>query len=283
MELTSAVFHELAARIQQLCGLELGLNKLYLMRNRLEPIIKHRQLAGFEELARRLGGADLALRREVIEAITTHETSFFRDGHPFESFRSRVLPELVQQAFQSGGPIRIWSAACSTGQEAYSLAMLLREWNTNPDHRPVPFTLVATDISPNVLAQAEKGEYAAWETARGLTALQLGRHFEPIATGHRIVPELRRLIQFRTHNLLDPVPPPGLFDLILCRNVLIYFDEATRSRVLRRFHEALVPGGTLLLGAAENLLGTEQGWQADLIGPTLRYRKLAGTSAPGRG
>lgn len=279
MDLSPGVFLELAARIQQLCGLDLGPHKLYLVHNRLEPIIRQRRLAGFEELARRLDLPDLALRQEVIEAITTHETSFFRDGHPFEAFRARLLPDLAQAALRTGATIRIWSAACSTGQEPYSLAILLREANTAPGRRPVPVALLATDISPTALARAEKGEYAAWETARGLTAAQLRTYFEACPAGSRVLPEVRRQVQFRVHNLLDPVPPPGTFDLICCRNVLIYFDEATRARVLRRFHDALVPGGTLVLGAAENLIGSEPGWTADLVGATLCYRKVAATPA----
>jgi chemotaxis protein methyltransferase CheR len=274
MELSPKTFQELASRIQQLCGLDLGPHKLYLVRNRLEPIIRQRNLTGFDDLARRLATPDLTLRREVVEAITTHETAFFRDGHPFETFRTRLLPRFVEEALRRGGPVRIWSAACSTGQEAYSLAMILREWKPAPAQRAPSFMLVATDISPAALARAGAGEYAAWETARGLTETQLRTHFEPCAGGHRVVPEVRKLVQFRIHNLLDPVaPPPGLFDLISCRNVLIYFDEPTRVRVVRRFHEVLSPGGVLLLGAAENLLGSEDGWATELLGATLVYRK----------
>jgi chemotaxis protein methyltransferase CheR len=273
MQLSQSTFRELAGRIQEMCGLDLGPEKLYLVRNRLEPIVRHRKLATFEELARRLGSADLTLRREVIEAITTHETAFFRDGHPFETFRTRLLPRLAEEALRRGGAIRIWSAACSTGQEAYSLAILLREWNANPERHPVPFVLLATDVSPAALARAEKGEYTAWETSRGLTATQLRTHFQPCESGFRVVPEVRRLVQFRTHNLLDPVPPPGLFDMIICRNVLIYFDEPTRARVLERFREALPEGGLLLLGAAENLIGANRSWEAELHGATLLYRR----------
>lgn len=273
MELSPATFQVLADRIQDLCGLDLGPHKLYLVRNRLEPIIRQRHYAGFDELARRLASPDLALRREVIEAITTHETAFFRDGHPFETFRAVLLPRLSQEVQRRGGPVRIWSAACSTGQEPYSLALLVRDWNTTPDRRPLPTLLLGTDISPSALARAEKGEYAAWETARGLSATHLRTHFEPYDGGYRLNSEVRRLVQFRGHNLLDPVPPPGQFDLILCRNVLIYFDEPTRARVVERFRDALCPGGTLVLGAAENLLGTDAGWTTELLGATLVYRK----------
>lgn len=280
MELSPETFQELAQRIRQLCGLELGPHKLYLVRNRLEPIIKHRKMRSFEELAQRLGGSDLTLRYEVIEAITTHETSFFRDGHPFEMFRSLLLPQLYQDALRRGGPIRIWSAACSTGQEAYSLAILLREWNQAPGRKPVPFTLLATDISPVAVARAEKGEFVTWETARGLTAQQLQAHLEAVPGGYRFLPEVRRLITFRTHNLLDMVPPPGTFDLILCRNVLIYFDEATRLRILSRFHEALSDSGALILGAAENLIGVEKGWIGESHGLTQCYRKRVPLPVP---
>jgi chemotaxis protein methyltransferase CheR len=274
MELSPKTFQELASRIQQLCGLDLGPHKLYLVRNRLEPIIRQRNLTGFDDLARRLASPDLTLRREVVEAITTHETAFFRDGHPFEAFRTRLLPRFAEEALRRGGPVRIWSAACSTGQEAYSLAMILREWKPALEQRAPSFMLVATDISPAALARAGAGEYAAWETARGLTDTQLRTHFEPCAGGHRVVPEVRKLVQFRIHNLLDGVPPPpGLFDLISCRNVLIYFDEPTRVRVVQRFHEILSPGGVLLLGAAENLLSSEGGWTTELLGATLVYRK----------
>lgn len=273
MELSQSVFRELATRIQQLCGLELGPNKLYLVRNRLEPIIRQRALTGFAALASRLDSADLALRGEVIEAITTHETSFFRDGHPFETFRSRLLPELVEKANRRGGAVHIWSAACSTGQEPYSLAILLREWNTNPTRSPVPVTLLATDISPAALARAEKGEFTATEAARGLTSHQVRTFLQPANSGYRIAPEVRRLVHFRGHNLLAPVPPPGTFDLIVCRNVLIYFDEPTREAVLERFHSALPEGGLLMLGAAETLHDIEKDWEPIAHGLTVFYRK----------
>jgi len=273
MDLSQAVFEELADRIRQLCGLELGPHKIYLVRNRLEPIIRQRGLAGFEDLARRLATSDLTLRREVVEAITTHETSFFRDRHPFETFRTVLLPQLTADSQRTGRTIRIWSAACSTGQEPYSLAMLVREWNTRPNQQAVSVTILATDISPVALARAEKGEYTEWEAARGLTPNHTRNYLQPCEGGLRFTPEVRRLVQFRTHNLLDPVPPPGVFDLILCRNVLIYFDEPTRSRVLSRFHDALLDHGSLLLGAAENLLSAERSWRSETIGSTLVYRK----------
>jgi len=224
-------------------GVVLGEEKDYLVRSLLERIARGAKDEFSERLVR-----DGALRRVVVERLLNNETSFHREPAAFEALRD-VWPRLE-------GPARIWSAACSTGQEAFSLAMEMLE------HAPAlakEATILGTDLSERALAQARAGTYTCYEVNRGLPARLLVRHFEEDAGGWRVAPAVRRLVEFRLRDLTAPWPARASFDVIFLRNVLIYFDDATRRRVLRDAERALRPGGWLFLGAAEACLRVGKG------------------------
>jgi chemotaxis protein methyltransferase CheR len=273
MDLPRPVFDELRRLIQGLCGVTLSEEKAYLIRHRLEPVVRDNGLSGFEELARRLrelGGA--ALQDAVVEAITTGETAFFRDCHPFEAFRRHVLPDLAAR----GRRVRLWCAAAATGQEAYSVAMTVAEFVEANRGRGVgegTFSILATDVSARALAAARAGEYTRQEVARGLSAAQLARHFEPRGERWAVREAVRRLVEFRRANLVQPFAALGTFDAILCRNVLIYFDDDTRRRVCAQLYASLAGGGWLMLGSAENLYGFADGLESVRLGDSLFYRR----------
>jgi chemotaxis protein methyltransferase CheR len=275
MDLPRPTFDELRQVIRHLCGIMLSEEKAYLIRHRLEPVVRANGLAGFEELARRLRGpGGAALHDAVVEAITTGETAFFRDGHPFEAFRRHVLPDLAAR----GRRARLWCAAAATGQEAYSVAILVHEFIEANRGRGVceaGFSILASDVSPRALATARAAEYGRQEVARGLTAAQLARHFERRGERWVVRQPVRQLVEFRRANLVQPFAALGTFDAIFCRNVLIYFDEDTRRRVCGQLRAALADGGWLLLGSAENLYGLDGGLESVRLGDTLLYRRKA--------
>lgn len=279
MELSRGTLAELSALIHRLCGLVVGPDKAYLVRHRLEPLVRAEGLAGFDELLERLRGrGGPRLHDAIIEAITTKETRFFRDRALFEALRRVVLPERAA-ALRSHSPrrhrIRIWSAGCSTGQECYSVAMLVRELAApgGDGLRDSSFTILGSDISSAALEAARAGEYSQTEVQRGVPAELLERYF--VRSGRRwsAAESLRRLVQFQRFDLLQSPAALGAFDVILCRNVLIYFDDATRRRVCRGFQRLLQQGGWLALGSAESLLGMHEGWDTVRAGGALLYRK----------
>lgn len=287
LPLSQVTFARLTQIVHGLCGLVLSSDKEYLIHHRLESIVAQFGLRSYEELCDRLSAPGLSpLHEQVIDAITTHETSFFRDSHPFDALRQSILPELIELARQrkrqlAGRPFaRIWCAAASTGEEAYSVAMLLDELVQSQVGRDLElgdFGFLATDISPAVLDIARTGIYPERDVLRCVRPQYQRRYLQqqppPHQTDWRIVEPLRRLIEFRRANLLDTAMSIGPFDLILCRNVLIYFSEENRRSICRRFHAALRPGGVLMLGAAENLYGASDGFAAEKVGVTFFYRK----------
>ena len=202
---------------------------------------------------------DAALFRDIIEAMTTNESFFFRDTKPFEQFRTIVLPELLRRRAATGR-LRIWSAACAAGQEPYSLAMILAEERAQLAGSQV--TLLASDISGEMVERASAATYSQFEVRRGLPLKYLVRYFEPDSDRWQLKPEIRRMVQFRTVNLLDDLSSLGRFDAIFCRNVLIYFDAATKASILDRLAAMLSPDGFLFLGGAETTLGVSDRFDA---------------------
>jgi chemotaxis protein methyltransferase CheR len=283
MPLSQSTFDELRRLIHGLCGLSLSSDKMYLVHHRLEPVVEALGLPSYEELCARLRRSGWHTEHEqVVEAITTHETSFFRDGHPFEALGQLLLPEVIEAARQRKlalGPRpygRIWCAGASTGQEAYSVGMLLEDrlrQERADGVAPGDVILLATDVCRHILAVARAGVYPEPEVLRSVRAPLRDRAFEKVGAGWRVRESLRRFMEFRRLNLLDGARELGLFDLILCRNVLIYFDDDTRRRVSATFFEHLRPGGVLLLGAAENLYGIHDTFRSYQNGPTIFYRK----------
>jgi chemotaxis protein methyltransferase CheR len=274
MHLPPETFDELRKLIRELCGVALTADKAYLIRHRLSPVLEAANLKSFEELVAKLRQQDAALSSAVVGAITTQETSFFRDGHPWDALRRQILPDyLFRRGTGTGRPLRIWSAATATGQEAYSLGMLLVELIGDRGGRPAA-EIVATDIATDALRSAESAEFARRDVARGLTAAQIGRFFDVCPAGYRVREPVRKLINFRRFNLIEPLGSLGLFEIVLCRNVLIYFDEPTRRSIIERIREQIVPGGWLMLGAAENLYGVSEAFESVHMEHSIVYRRL---------
>jgi chemotaxis protein methyltransferase CheR len=261
--LTSSAFAALAGLLKARSGLIIGQDKIYLLETRLVALLRREQLADLNILADRLGkpgGEPLA--REVVEAMTTNESFFFRDDKPFQHFKTTALPRLIA-ARPPGTALRIWSAASSTGQEAYSLAMILAENKAMVGGRRIE--IVGTDIARGPLTRARDGQYTQFEVQRGLPVQYLMKYFKKEDPHWRIAAEIREMAQFREFNLLGDLRPLGRFDIVFCRNVLIYFDQPTKTRVLEAMAAQMPPDGILYLGGAETVLGI-----------TPRFAPLAG-------
>jgi chemotaxis protein methyltransferase CheR len=246
-------FETLAALLKSRSGLVIGTDKTYLLETRLGGLVKREKLTDLNGLADRLRrpGND-ALTREVVEAMTTNESFFFRDDKPFLHFRSQALPRLVASR-PPGSTLRIWSAAASSGQEAYSLAMIIAESSALLAGRKVE--IVGTDIARDQLARAREGVYSQFEVQRGLPVQMLMRYFKKEDTNWRISDSIRQMVQFREYNLLADLRGLGKFDVVFCRNVLIYFDQPTKTRVLDAAAGLMPADGLLYLGGAETVLG----------------------------
>jgi chemotaxis protein methyltransferase CheR len=233
-------------------GIVLSDQKKYLLEARLEPVMRLRGLSGHAQLIERLKMLDSGLATAVIDAMTTNETLFFRDGSPFQLMQEVVLPALVA-ARRNVRKLRIWCAACSTGQEPYSLSMMFED--LPQELKTIPFEIVATDLSETVLRQAREGVFNQFEVQRGLPVKLLLRHFRQDGTKWIINPDLRRNIAFQQHNLLQSYAHLGRFDVIFCRNALIYFSTSTKQDILARLSESLVDDGYLMLGGSETVMG----------------------------
>src|SRR5690606_21195377 len=217
-------------------------------------------LASLEALAERLARPNQsALAQQVVEALLNNETYFFRDRAMFDQLGATVLPTLARKRERTRR-LSIWSVGCSTGQEAYSLAMLMAEQPAR--WRDWTIEIIGTDVARSVIAAARDGNFSQFQIQRGLGVAQMVSFFEETRTGWRATEALRRRVRFEAHNLLDQPPEPGRFDLILCRNVLLYFDRATRERAFGRLAHALAPDGLLMLGAGETTVG-----QTDALAP----------------
>ncbi len=241
--------------ILQLAGVSLDDSKGYLVETRLGPIAVKAGCANFNELYFRLRyGGEPALAQQVVDAITTHETTFFRDGAPFDALQHKLLPEAIEARERAGLPrkLRIWSAACSTGQEPSSIGMVLHE--LLGDLKGWDIQIHATDISKSTLETAEKAVFPDHEMVRTTRPLLVSRYFEKVPGGHRVVEPVRKLVTFRQLNLLAPLSGFGPFDIVLLRNVLIYFEPAKRRDLALRAASTLLPHGWLMVGASENLM-----------------------------
>jgi chemotaxis protein methyltransferase CheR len=255
--------------IQQASAIVLDENKDYLLRARLWPLVQREGLGSWEELVSRLSGpTGVPLRQRVVEAVTTHETSFFRDIHPFDAFRSHVLP--VLGAKRPGTCLNVWSAASSTGQEVYSLAFIAAQ-QIAPK---VNVRFVASDISSEILARAKEGRFSQLEVNRGLPASHLVHFFERAGMDWRIKDEIRNTIDFRIVNLIGAWPALPEMDVIFLRNVLIYFDVATKKQILSRLAAVMRPGGVLFLGSVESTLNLSDRFTEVRLGKAICYQRL---------
>jgi chemotaxis protein methyltransferase CheR len=254
-------------------GVSLSPDKKYLVETRLEPVAFEYGFGSIQELLQELTSGNLR-QPEVLEAvfaaITTHETSFFRDFHPFEFLKEHYLPRLVFKNQPDPGGFSVWSAACSSGQEIYSLLMVIAEYFPtllNGDVR-----VDATDIAIQTLKKAQLGEFNQSEIGRGLQARLLLKYFTQVPNGNWQIREcIRHMVRFECHNLVEDWSSRGMYDLIMMRNVLIYFDVPLKQRILQRVKRHLKPGGVLMLGSAETTSNLDQDWLVHKQGGTVFY------------
>jgi chemotaxis protein methyltransferase CheR len=267
MTISAGTFTFVADLVRRRSAIELAVGKEYLVETRLLPLVRQADLAGVDEyvdtLRMRPHGVELD---RVVEALTTNETSWFRDLTPFQTLTGHVVPTLVAD-HPAMTSLRVWSAACSSGQEPYSIAMALLEAAAS-----VTVEVTATDISREVLSRGRAGRYCQIEINRGLPVAMLVKHFTRAGTEWELSEQVRSKVTFIQHNLLDPPPLRGPFDIIFLRNVLIYFDLETRREVLRRVRRVLRPGGFLQLGTTEAILGIDDGWERVGLGRGSLFR-----------
>jgi chemotaxis protein methyltransferase CheR len=245
----------LAQYIHSLCAVTLDDSKGYLIESRLASLVEETGCGSYGGLLLRARtDPSRALERRIVDAITTNETYFFRDTSPYDLLRHKIIPEVVDRRARTGASrIRIWSAACSTGQELYSIAIVLKELLVDPDRYGV--RLLGTDISDDAVARASRGLFSPVEISRGLTEAQKTKYFVPAAGGWQIRDEIRGLVSFKKLNLMADFSALGRFDVIFCRNVAIYFTEPDRISLFTRMGRALESNGYLVIGAMESLNG----------------------------
>jgi chemotaxis protein methyltransferase CheR len=268
MTLSAGDFAFVAQLVHREAAIVLAPGKEYLVEARLLPVAREAGApsvgAFLAELQRR---SDPVLQRSIVDALTTNETSWFRDREPFTALTDVIVPELIKTR-AGARKIWVWSAASSSGQEAYSLAIALQEvlppgWS---------YEILGSDISSEMIKRAEMAEYSQVEVNRGLPAPQLIQYFERTGAHWRVTPALRRNVSFRLLNLIGPLPALPPFDVIFLRNVLIYFDVATKKAVLRDVARLLRPDGWLFLGAAETTIGIDDNYERVAAGRTSAYR-----------
>ena len=252
-------FDLITSLLKERSGLVLTKDKAYLLESRLNPVARKWQFKGFDELAEAVRlGKDEALLRDVTEAMTTNESFFFRDSKPFDQFRDMVLPHMLKHRANTRS-LRIWSAACSNGQEPYSLCMILKDFATQLSGWKIE--IIATDLSTEVLAKASEGAYSQFEVQRGLPINYLMKFFRQEGDRWIIADEIRKMVTFKKFNLLQDASTLGRFDVVFLRNVLIYFDQETKSTVLSKVAKLMPEDGFLYLGGAETVLGISDQFQ----------------------
>jgi len=256
--------------LEQACGIVLGDNKHYLVVSRLSRVLSEQGIDSLGELVRRLKASrGDGLRERIIEAMTTNETYWFRDGYPFEVLKTRIIPEL---AGRGPRPLKIWSAACSSGQEPYSISIAVQEWlNARPGHA-LQVEILGTDISPAMLKLAQEGHYDAMTAGRGLSEERKRRYLIDRGNGWQVRPEIRDRVRFMPANLLQSYSLLGRFDVIFCRNVLIYFSADSKRDILKRMAGVLNPGGYLFLGSSESITQYSDAFELVRCNPGVVYR-----------
>jgi chemotaxis protein methyltransferase CheR len=269
--------------LKERSGLDLSADKQYLLESRLIPLSRKCGLPGIGELVQKMKGGSAEITSQVVEAMTTNETFFFRDKTPFDHFRDAIMPELLR--VRAGRrSVRIWCAAGSTGQEPYSLAMCLKEMGAALAGWRLE--ILATDLSQDVLEKSKAGIYSQFEVQRGLPIQFLVKYFTQSGDTWQVKPELRAMVQHRQLNLLHDFSQLGIFDVIFCRNVLIYFDQDTKASVFRRLAKATESDGFLVLGAAETVVGLCEAFRSHserhgLYRPSMQHTVSIKTMAGG--
>lgn len=261
----------LATLLRERSGLSITSERSHLVERRLEPVASRHGFKDVAELVRGLRQATETLCRTVTDAMTINDTSFFRDEEPFDCFREIMLPNFAK-ARRRKKTIRIWCAAASTGQEAYSLAMIL---DGLPQFAGWTVDIIGTDINAEIVERARDGIYSQFEVQRGLPSRMLAKHFQQHGEELRLSNAIRKRVQFRVFNLLDSYAGLDTFDVIFCRNVLMYFDQQSKQDVLKRLSDALAPDGYLVLGSAETVMGLGKNFKAMANAPGI-YMKTRG-------
>jgi chemotaxis protein methyltransferase CheR len=243
----------LCQMIRDRAGIVLTQDKSYLIESRMMPIIRDNGLKNMTELVGALRSGRAGLSTQVINAIVTHETYFYRDQKPFDIIKQNLLPAIIESRAKSGKTVRIWCAASSSGQEPYTVAFLWKDLQLkDPSMR---IEILATDISAPIVDKAKLGVYSQFEVQRGLPIQTLVKYFKQVEGEWQIDVSIRNMVKFQTHNLLDDPRAFGKFDIVLCRNVLIYFDPPTKAKIMHSIASVLNPDGYMMLGGAETVLG----------------------------
>ena len=263
-----------AGLLEARTGQKLTADRLWRVGSALSGVLRDRGLETLEDLAAQLARpGQVLLAQQVVEALLNNETYFFRDRAMFDQLATHVLPELARRR-EGTRKLSIWSVGCSTGQEVYSLAMLFAEQRAR--WRDWKIDILGTDVARSVIDAARDGSFSQFQIQRGLGVAQMVSFFEETRTGWRAGDQLRGMVRFEVHNLLDTAPEPGRFDLILCRNVLLYFDRAVRRRAFDRLALVLAPDGRVMLGAGETTIG-----QTDTLTPEQGLTGFHRPAAPG--
>lgn len=257
--------------LEQQCGIVLGNNKQYLVKSRLSPLIARFDATSITELVQRTQRpSERQLRAAVVDAMTTNETLWFRDTYPYELLKNKLLPELDR-----GRPVKIWSAASSSGQEPYSIAITIEEYKKQPGSMSRSmFSVLGTDISNTMLDLCKNAEYDSLALSRGLSIERKKQFFEDSGSGMmKVRADIKRAVNFRHLNLLDNYHLLGKFDIIFCRNVLIYFSAEVKSQIINKFADQLNPNGYLILGASESMSGLSDKFNMIRCNPGIIYQK----------
>ncbi|WDE00468.1 CheR family methyltransferase [Thalassomonas actiniarum] len=271
-ELDDKSYHQFRTFLEQQCGIVLGENKQYLVKSRLAPLMAKFEVATLGALvSRTLSPVERQLRAAVIDAMTTNETLWFRDDYPFELLKKRLLPEFTGRRT----PVKIWSAASSSGQEPYSIAMSVLEMQqSQPGAFPGGVQITGTDISNTMLEHCKYGHYDSLAIVRGLSAERKRQFFEPGDNGmYKVKDQVKKMVNFRQLNLLGSYSLIGRFDIVFCRNVLIYFSPEIKAKILSQIHGSLNNKGYLFLGASESLSGLNQDFDMLRCNPGIVYQK----------
>jgi chemotaxis protein methyltransferase CheR len=276
--MTSGDFNYIRELVRTQSALTLEPGKEYLVESRLEPLAVQEGFPSYQQMVSSLRTGPLRdLHRKVVEAMTTNETSFFRDPRVFGMLHASILPALVA-ARSSERSLTIWCAGCATGQEPYSLAMLLSDYR--PSLEGWNIRIIASDISRDVLARAQSGRYTQFEVNRGLPAIMLVKYFQKDGSAWEVRPEIRRMVEFRELNLIHPWPRLAGVQLVLMRNVMIYFDVETKKAILARTGLLLAPGGYLLLGGSETTMNLDDSFEPTPVDGVMCFRRRTTVAKP---
>ena len=271
-DLSDDIYKQFSDFLEVQCGIVLGGNKQYLVKSRLIPLMAKFSILSLTDLIHQaMSYKNRELRTAVIDAMTTNETLWFRDQYPFELLSSKLFPEMLEKKKN----IKMWSAASSSGQEAYSIAMIATEYQKKKSVLGMNVQITGTDISNTMLEQCKKGVYDTLALSRGLSAERKKIFFERVNDGSdklQVKPEVKKMTNFKYYNLLDSYAMLGKFDIIFCRNVLIYFSSEVKSKIINQFAGALNPGGYLILGASESITGLSDKFDMIRCNPGIIYK-----------